>query len=52
MAYKLIFAFHATQRMLQRNISVDDVKFVVEHGEVIETYPDYCLRTEHPIMGC
>lgn len=40
MAYKLIFAFHATQRMLQRKISVDDVKYVIEHGEVIEPYPD------------
>ncbi len=37
---RLVFRVHATQRMFQRAISVDDVRAVLEFGETIEWYPD------------
>ena len=41
MAYDdLIFRVHAIQRMFDRGISETDVRDVLEHGEVIEAYPD------------
>jgi len=35
----LIFRVHAIQRMAQRAISVEDVRRVLDTGEVIEDYP-------------
>jgi hypothetical protein len=41
---RLIFRDHATQRMMQRGVRVADIRWVSEHGEVIEDYPnDYLL---------
>jgi hypothetical protein len=37
---KLIFRVHAIQKMFERSISQDDVRYVVENGEVIRRYPD------------
>jgi hypothetical protein len=31
---------HAIKRMLERSITVDDVRMVLVHGETIEVYPD------------
>ena len=31
---------HALTRMMERNISRQDVQDVIEHGEIIENYPD------------
>ena len=36
----LIFRVHAIQRMAQRGINVEDVRRVLDTGEVIEDYPD------------
>jgi hypothetical protein len=36
----LIFRVHAIQRMFDRGIRETDVRDVLEHGEVIEAYPD------------
>jgi hypothetical protein len=36
----LLFRVHAIQRLAQRHISVQDVRHVLETGEVIENYPD------------
>ena len=33
-----LFSDHAITQMFNRNISVDNVKFIVEYGEVIITY--------------
>jgi hypothetical protein len=33
-----LFSDHAITQMFKRNISVDNVKFIVERGEVIITY--------------
>jgi len=35
----LIFRVHAIQRMLERNISADEVKEILRRGKVIEDYP-------------
>lgn len=37
---RLIFRVHAIQRMYQRRISVEDVKYVLATGEAIEEYPN------------
>ncbi|MHC1776474.1 MAG: DUF4258 domain-containing protein [Lentimicrobium sp.] len=37
---KLIFSNHAVKQMFQRNISVDDVKFVLNNGIPVNEYPD------------
>jgi len=44
---QLTFRLHATQRMFQRGISVDDVRHVVEGGHVSEDYPD-----DQPYPSC
>jgi len=36
----LIFRVHAIQRMAQRGISVEDVRHVLDPGEVIADYSD------------
>jgi hypothetical protein len=36
----LIFRIHAIERMFQRGISKDDVRSVLEEGQVIEEYPE------------
>jgi uncharacterized protein DUF4258 len=35
-----LFSDHAISQMFKRGISVDNVKFVIENGEVIITYPN------------
>ena len=37
---KLIFRVHAIQKMFERNISRDNVRHIVENGEVIREYVD------------
>ncbi len=34
------FYFHAFQEALKDGITGDDVLYVIEHGEIIEEYPD------------
>ena len=36
----IIFRVHAIQRMAERGISVEDVRRILETGEVIEDYPN------------
>jgi hypothetical protein len=38
MAANVVFRVHAIQRMFERRISVEDVKAVIERGEVVEDY--------------
>jgi hypothetical protein len=37
---KLTFRLHAIQKMFERRISADDVRRVIETGEMIREYPD------------
>ncbi len=40
MKKRLIFSVHAVRRMFERGIAVDEVRAVLEGGEIIEAYPD------------
>ena len=47
---------HILERLLQRNIRIDDVKAALTNGEIIEQYPnDYpfpsCLVLGHTVAG-
>lgn len=37
---KVVFSGHAVKQMFHRKISRDEVKAVLDHGEVIAEYPD------------
>jgi len=37
---RLIFRVHAIKHMFERNISTDDVRQVLENGEMVEEYPE------------
>lgn len=37
---KLIFRQHAIRRMFERNVTVLEIEQVLEHGRIIEDYPD------------
>jgi hypothetical protein len=47
----LIFRVHAIQRMAQRGINVEDVRQVLDTGEVIENYPDDCPYPSALVLG-
>ena len=51
MARKLIFRVPAVQRMFERQISVEDVKAVLETGETLESYPDDMPYPSRLILG-
>ena len=38
--HSLVFRAHAIQRMFQRGISEEDVRHVLDTGEVVREYPD------------
>lgn len=37
---ELIYRIHAVQRMFERDISEDEIEYVIAHGEVISYYPE------------
>jgi hypothetical protein len=37
---QIIYRNHALLRMMQRGVSPDEIRLVIENGEVIESYPD------------
>lgn len=37
---QVIFRVHAIQRMFQRGITIEDVRLILKHGEVIKDYND------------
>ena len=39
-ARQLVFRVHALERMFERRITVEDVRSVVNDGEMIQNYPD------------
>ena len=43
---------HIMTRLLQRGISLDDVTFAIETGEIIEDYPDDYPYPSCLILGC
>lgn len=48
---KYTLRVHAVQRMFERGISVEDVKHVVENGEVIHEYADDTPYPSRLILG-
>ena len=48
---KLTFRIHAIQRMFERQISPEDVRFVVESGETIQEYPDDTPYPSRLVLG-
>lgn len=45
--HKLRWTDHIFKRLVQRNISMDDVQKVILNGEIIENYPD-----DYPYPSC
>ena len=39
-SYKITYSNHAVRQMFQRNISVEEVKFALQHGSIINEYSD------------
>ncbi|OKY73930.1 MAG: hypothetical protein BM485_16815 [Desulfobulbaceae bacterium DB1] len=50
--YQIEYRVHATRRMFQRNISEDEVEFVLVHGEIIENYTDDFPLPSVLVNGC
>jgi len=48
---RLIFRYHAVQRMVQRGISLRDVRAALETGETIETYSDDAPYPSRLVLG-
>ncbi|MCC6615613.1 MAG: DUF4258 domain-containing protein [Anaerolineae bacterium] len=48
---RLTFRVHAIQKMFARGISRDDVRHVVDNGEVIREYPDDRPYASRLILG-
>jgi len=49
---KIIYRLHAVQRMFDRKITAEEVRYVLETGEVIEEYPDDTPYPSRLILGC
>ena len=49
---KIIYRFHAVQRMFERKITVEEVRYALEAGEVIEEYSDDTPYPSCLILGC
>lgn len=47
----LVFRIHAIRRMVERHITVADVREVLESGEVIEAYPDDTPYPSRLVLG-
>lgn len=51
MGVLLIFRVHAIQRMFERQITIEDVRGVLETGETIERYPDDTPYPSRLVLG-
>ena len=49
--FKLVFRLHAIQRMFSRNISEEEVRFVIEKGETVESYDQDTPYPSKLILG-
>lgn len=48
---RIVFRVHALRRMFQRQISTDDVRHVLETGEILEDYPDDYPYPSRLVLG-
>ncbi len=49
---KITYRLHAVQRMFERKIGAEEVRYVLETGEVIEEYLDDTPYPSRLILGC
>lgn len=47
---KIIYRIHAVMRMFERNISAEDLRFILENSTTIENYED-SLYPAHLLLG-
>ena len=47
----LVFRLHAIERMSQYEIGVEDVRYVLERGETIKSYPDGTPYPSRLVLG-
>lgn len=38
--FEIVYRLHASKRMFEREISVDDVEYLLKNGKIIERYDD------------
>jgi Domain of unknown function (DUF4258) len=50
-ANRLVFRVHAIRRIFQRQISTDDVRHVLETGDIVEEYPDDLPYPSRLVLG-
>lgn len=48
---RLSFRVHPIQRMFERNITHDDVRYVIEYGQTIRNYPDDTPYPSRLLLG-
>ena len=48
---ELVFSVHAIRRMAERDISVPDIRAVLETGEIIASYPDDQPHASKLVLG-
>jgi hypothetical protein len=48
----ITYRLHAVQRMFERKITADEVRYALETGVVIEEYPDDAPYPSRLILGC
>lgn len=48
----ITYRLHAVQRMFERKITADEVRYALETGVVIEEYPDDTPYPSRLILGC
>ncbi len=48
---RLIFRVHAIERMFRRRINEEDVRYVLTHGEEIESYPGDAPYPSRLVLG-
>jgi len=51
MIMRTVFRVHALQRMFERRITEEDVRYVLETGETVEDYPDDRPYPSRLILG-
>lgn len=49
---KITYRLHAVKRMFERKIGAEEVRYVLETGEVIEEYSDDTPYPSRLILGC
>src|SRR5689334_17271561 len=48
---RLIFRMHATRRMFERRVGVEEIRRVVEAGDIVEDYPDDTPYPSRLLLG-